>query len=81
MIHMQQNMLLCFIFFFILEDKTDNRMLRPVYQTVFGGFRSANSVSEFLRLIGIRGKNVRLIRQLEVLNLALTLCNGEFNGK
>ena len=56
-------------------------MLRPVYQTVFGGFRSANSVSEFLRLIGIRGKNVRLIRQLEVLNLALTLFNGEFNGK
>ena len=56
-------------------------MLRPVYQTVFGGFRSANSVSEFLRLIGIRGKNVRSIRQLEVLNLTLTLCNGDINGK
>ena len=43
--------------------------VRPVCKNALCGFRSAHSVSEFLRLIVITGKNYRLIGQLEVPDL------------
>ena len=38
--------------------------IRPVFKNALCGFRSAHSVSEFLRLIVITGKNFRSIGQL-----------------
>ena len=43
--------------------------IRPVCKNALSGFRSAHSVSEFLRLIVITGKNFRSFGQLEVPNL------------
>ena len=54
--------------------------IRPLFKNALCGFRSAHSFSEFLRSIGISGKNFRSIGHLEVPDLASLIFNEEFNG-
>ena len=53
---------------------------RPVFKKALCELKSAHSVCEFLRLMGISGKNSRSIRHLEVPDPASLILNGEFDG-
>ena len=59
----------------------DNMVTRRFFKNTLCLFRFAHSVSEFVGLIGISGKNVGSIGYREELDLALTIFNEEFNGK
>ena len=49
-------MMFLFLNVLVSEDKTDKRIFRPFYITIFGGLRWAQSFCKLLRLIGICGK-------------------------